>query len=234
MQNPNFILDNLEQDLIRSGVSEDRAMEIRQLAANEINNAVFEVVQQHVAEAEETGRSMGANAFLNEVKLFSDGVNFRIDTTSGEIDFTEPPFPMLPRLLKNAKTAKDGSHYKTIPIPTAPTSNVPRSSMEGAQRRQQEINVARAAMKDGDRDALSMSSIFANNMAPIGSDKTYSKTKSTGPVKFRTASDKQDPHSSWVRPGKSLSMDTVLSNINGRMQSQIEEVIATILNKYGV
>ncbi|CAN5950523.1 unnamed protein product [Sphagnum jensenii] len=40
-----------------------------------------------------------------------------VRTESGNLEFTEPPFPMLDRLLQNAKPIKDGSGvYKVIPV----------------------------------------------------------------------------------------------------------------------
>lgn len=233
MSNPNQQLSRLENALLARGMSEERVEEICRSASSEINDAVMGIVQQSMTEIEGLGAQAGADKFLDQVKLFTGGDKFRIGTSSGQLDFSEPPFPMLPRLLNNGKVAKDGSVYKTIPVHQdgkRDAQAMATSSMDAANRRQGEIDTARQAMRD--KEPVSMASALAASMKPIGGKPQVWEKGSE--VNFRTASSKQNPSKQWVKPARKMDMTDIVEEVNARMQNQIDDVIATILNRYGV
>jgi hypothetical protein len=61
---------------------------------------------------------------------------------------------------------------------------------------------------------------------------TYDNSKSVA-TQFRTASDKQDPNSKWVRPAKKADMTEKLEQINNQLQDRIDDAIRYIMAQYG-
>ena len=171
------------------------------------------------------------------------GPSFEITTDSGRTDFSEPPFPMLPRLLKNAKVAKDGSLYKVIPIKNKTDNKRISVTTEAAY---ENINNARRIAKEqrdverevgqgfGTTDALKGMDTFAAMQSINRSRQKQPKQgQIDGPtINFRTASSKQDPNKSWVHPGKNRDVSGPLREINMNMHDNIDRVIEDIIRRH--
>jgi hypothetical protein len=109
-------IDRLFNDLRVRGQTADSAETLCRVARQEIITEVSYIIEKFVLEAKEVGIAKSANEFVDQLKVARIGGQYEMRTDSGKTDFTVPPFPMLPKLLKNAKVAKDGSLYKVIPI----------------------------------------------------------------------------------------------------------------------
>lgn len=244
MLDANTELNRLRQVLRFKNFSEDVVDEIVDDASKEISLATADILADAMNEAVNVGGDIMSTDFIDEIRAVRSGSSFQIVTDSGSADFSEPPFPMLPKLLKNAKVAKDGSLYKVIPIRQSggKTRNKIAVTTEAAL---QDINEARyrakeerEVEKDMNRslspDALKGGDIFSTMMSLNSSRKKNPiKERNNEPiVAFRTASSKQDPNTQWVHPGKSANISGQLREINMSMHSNIDIAIRDIIRKY--
>jgi hypothetical protein len=224
--------------LVYDGYSNEDADLIVDAAAAEISSLILEAVSTALQHAESLGEKYNASDFLNELNIVQTGSYFMITTDSGKTDYSEPPFPMLPGLLKRAKIAKDGSLYKVIPMNGDKPGKDLISSM---QSRQNAVNTARERINDElsksmqAPNPLTAANTFASlykQMRPNQS--TANKTTTTtGATEFRTASSKQDSSTKWVRPAKDKDLTADLANINANLQTQIDDIIVQVINNYG-
>jgi len=239
-------IDQLRQRLRLKDMDEITIDFICDSAALEISDTALDILASATEQAVQAGSSARSVEFIGDVGITQSGHDFIIDTKSGRRDFSEPPFPMLPKLLKNAKTAKDGSLYKVIPMRAKGTRSAGglTSTTEAALKN---INEARVAAKQ-ERDAMkgqfntSLSpdtmkgmSTFAALQNINSARKAFAtmKEKSTEPVMaFRTASSKQDASNKWVLPKKEANMDKVLTNINNQLQWDLDIAIQNIITRY--
>lgn len=234
----NLELQRLKWNLVNSGYSEDEAHEIMDIAAIEISNSIADAVANALQQAEEMGISQKASDFLSQLGAVQTGNSFMIATDSGQTDFSEPPFPMLPRLLKNAKMAKDGSMYKRIPV--RGKSAVPKNSYQASQDRQSALDDAKQRIKDEVGKAIQSPNV---NKAASSYAEAYRQNRvqkidnqhsgSVGVPEIRTASSKQNPQTQWVMPGKDADFTGALMDINANLRATIEEIIRQITAKYG-
>lgn len=237
--NANQELHQLKQRLIAAGYSYDEADAICDYAAAEIGDGIADAVASALAEAEEAGLAIGALDFAAELQAVPTGDIFQITTDSGRTDFSEPPFPMLSRLLKNAKTAKDGSRYKHIPV--TDRTNRMKSSYEAVRDRQANLDLAKQKLNDdlskgsGAPDVLaparSYAEAFKQNRIPNRAERRQPRS---GNVSIKTVSSKQDPSRQWVLPPKEHDMTGALMNINANLRATIEEIVRQTITKYGV
>jgi hypothetical protein len=169
------------------------------------------------------------------------GQAFEVVTKSGREDFSEPPFPMLPKLLKNGKTAKDGSIFKVIPLKEkSSTSSLAVTTEEAFKsinsNRETLKEQRRARIKEGKTGSIDpfqgLDGIGPMLAASKSETKKISETQS-GPVNFKTASSNQDANAKWVKPGKSADLTDKLVNINNDLQYSIDSAIEQIIRKYG-
>jgi len=132
----------------------------------------------------------------------------RLVTESGNMNFPEPPKPMLPFLLKNAKPMKDGSGvYKVIPVDSP-----------GKQPKKTSMNIY-DSWKQLNAERVESARRQYDKVAP----------KAT---KFRTATSKQDASSRWVKPAKDNDFSEEVRNINAELESTMEQVVREIIREY--
>jgi hypothetical protein len=247
MIDANFEIDRLRQSLRFKNLSEVVIDSICDEVSMRISEAYTDIIADAMEEAVLAGQELNSTAFINEIKAVRGGHNFTIDTMSGKHDFSEPPFPMLPKLLKNAKTARDGSQYKVIPMRTSSGESSKKLSVT-TEAALENINVARRKAKEmirAKRDNRTYSSPDAmvgmdtfSAMLEISSSRqrttaNIEKHIKTEPIKeFRTASSKQDASTQWVKPGKEADMGPVLSRINAQISDRMDESILSIIREY--
>lgn len=247
MLDANMEIDKLRQRLRLKNLSENVISSICSDVARDISMSCTDLLADAMTEAVEAGAEAKSVDFISELKVVQNSHEFTVGTDSGRHDFSEPPFPMLPRLLKNAKTAKDGSRYKVIPIRQkgqksntgrmAVTTEAALKNINEARRLAKEERDARADDFVGKLtpDALKGMSTFAALQAINEARKSFPtmQQKSTEPVMaFRTASSKQDPHAKWVQPGRNVNMRNELHDINARLQSSLDGVIEDTIRRY--
>jgi hypothetical protein len=206
MPNLLFELDKLRFALRNKGLDEGTVDAIVARANNEINQTMKDQVEAAMQLAIESGVQKESSDFINELRL--DGSLMQLITESGNMNFPEPPKPMLPQLLKNAKPTKDGTGvYKVIPV-GSPGKDKPKVSMSIYDSWKQ-INAER-----------------------IENAKRQYKAAIPQGSKFKTASSKQDPNTQWVKPGKDNDFSEEVRNINKELENTMERLIQDIIRTY--
>jgi hypothetical protein len=209
------------------GLSSGEVSSMMESASSEIQQATYSIVEKAVYEAEDYGSSIGAEEFLAQIKLDASSGYIEISTDSGQTDFSQPPLPMLPWLLNKAKTAKDGSRYKVIPVGGVSSKPKPtpqaRDIASGLNSMSSEVAPA-SAMAESMAAAfgLGASASITERQRPVSVEKP----------EFRTASSKQDASRQWVLPAKDLDMTGTLMTINATIRSEIDRTCDEIINKY--
>jgi len=203
-------------------------------ANNDINAILLDVVSNAANQAIDYAIEIGANEFVDDIQILPDANGYySISTHSGTMDYSKQAQEMLPHLLKNAKTSKDGHRYKVIPI-RKKSNQVQQSMFSALQDRQDNIDELRATLntknrKTGIADALRES--LSKQASAAKAARKFEGSK-TGNVEFRTASDKQDPHSSWVIPEKKLDMTEYVHELNNQIANSVSNAISDIIDSY--
>lgn len=232
MMDPMFELERLKGTLRMRGFSNDDVEDIAKRASNEISEAVTEAIAWALDRATEAGVEADADKFISELRAVYTGNSFAIMTDSGMTDFSEPPFPMMSRLLKNPKVAKDGSLYKVIPMGAKSNPTDLMSAQRSIAAARQQTSSPQANPMAG---GMAFSGAFAAQKAAERNDKVRANKASRGSkdgVKFRTVTSKQDPSKNWVIPGKDKDMTVVLNEINNDLKDVIESSVMGIIQTY--
>jgi hypothetical protein len=209
MANIPFELEKLRVTLRNKGFDAMAVETIVDKAGREISEAIESQGDAAMQQAVEAGVAQRSPEFINELQFNQN--NMTIGTDSGNMEFTTPPYPMLSRLLQNAKPIKDGSGvYKVIPVGT-PGNNRPKVS----------TNIYDAYKKINAERAENAKSQYAA-ITPAGSKATQ----------FRTATSKQDANSKWVIPAKTKNFSGDIDTINKELASSMEEKVRDIIQSY--
>jgi hypothetical protein len=209
MTNITFELERLRVTLRNKGLNVRTIETIVDKAGREISEAFKEQGESAMQLAIEAGVAQRSPEFINELIL--DPNNMELRTESGNMEFTEPPYPMLSRLLQNAKPIKDGSGvYKIIPVGT-PGTNRPKVSTN-IYDAFKKINAERAETAKKQYSAIT----------PSGSRGTQ----------FRTATSKQDANTKWVIPAKTKDFSEDVKSINKELEDTMDEKVRDILQSY--
>lgn len=206
MINVFFELDRLRSHLASKGVDEATIEQIVSKASGEINAVARVRGSQAIDEAVQIGAEKESADFINQLRL--DTINFEVKTESGQLNFTEPPRPMLPYLLKNAKPIKDGSGvYKVIPVGKPGLKPSFAKNISDEQRRISAERIEAAKSR-------------AKAIAPAGSQM------------FRTATSKQDPTTQWVQSAKEKNFTEEVAVINQDLKNSLDDSISDIISGY--
>jgi hypothetical protein len=202
-------LERLKVSLRSRGIEEDNISVIVSKAEIEISNALQEHLDSAMETAIQSGVQKDSADFINDLRPRPDA--FIIDTESGATDFSDPPMPMLDKLLaKGAKPMKDGSGvYKIIPIGGKNSPKKPiYSNIFDAQK---SISAERY------ENAVTQ----YNKVAPKGSK-----------VSFRTATSKQNRNTQWVQPAKEKDFTEDLAEINTMLTESYDDIVLGIIRSY--
>lgn len=201
-----FELELLRTSLLNKGLDEETVSRIVDNAKEEIDRTIAEDAKEAMDQAIEEGVEKRSPEFIND--LMFNNVTLTLNTISGDTDFSDPPFPMLPYLLKNAKPMKDGSGvYKVIPVGEPATT--PRPSISA--------NIYDEFKKQSAQRAEQADNLRRKN-APRGSK-----------ANFRTASSKQSMNDAWVMPRQEKDFRGVLEDINSQLAPNLEQKIRDII-----
>ena len=236
-------IDRLRQRLRVKNLSESVIDDICDDVSREISMVTADILADAMSQAVKVGGDLSSTDMINELKAVRTGPTFEIITDSGRTDFSEPPFPMLPKLLKNAKIAQDGSLYKVIPLKKKSSSNRMAVTIEAAL---ENINVARRIAKeqrDAEKETRSgfispdamkgMDTFSAMQAINRSRQKQQKMGQPTSPVvEFRTASSKQDASTQWVMPAKQRDATGPLREINMNMHDDIDRAIESIIREH--
>lgn len=206
MPNVLFELDRLRHTLISKGLPDGIVEGIVEKANAEINFALQEHAHTAMQQAVELGVEKSSAEFVNELQI--DGNLMRIVTESGNTRFPDPPKPMLPYLLKNAKPLKDGSGvYKIVPVGSK--SKEPKKISMNIYDAMKRVNAER-----------------------IENAREQYKAVAPEKSKFRTATSKQDSSTKWVLPARDNDFTEELRNINKNLEQEAERIIQDIVRSY--
>lgn len=206
MSNVMFELDKLRLVLQNKGFDGHTIESIVDKARAEIHNAFEEHGNAAMQLAIEKGVSEKSPEFINDLKL--DATMMQLITDSGNLNFPQPPRPMLPQLLKNARPMKDGTGvYKVIPV-GAPGKDKPKVSMSIYDSWKQ-LNAER-----------------------IENARRQYKTVAPQESKFRTASSKQDASTQWVKQGKDNDFSEDMRSINKELEQTMDQLVRDIIRSY--
>lgn len=209
MPNIFFELERLKTSLINKGLDDDTVSNIVQKAAEEIKTAMHEQGENAMQQAIESGVNKNSPDFINE--LMMDETNMELITSSGNFDFSEPPFPMLSKLIQGGKPMKDGSGvYKVIPV-GAPSLGNRQKVSTNIYDAQKKINAERI---EAAREQY-------QGITPSGSK-----------AQFRTATSKQNANSQWVIPAKEKNFEEDMKSINAGLRQSMESIIMNIIRSY--
>jgi hypothetical protein len=203
-------LEKLRAILKNKGLDARAVETIVSKATREIYEAFEENGDSAMQLAIELGVEQRSPEFINELRL--DSINLSVITDSGNTEFTDPPFPMLDKLLQNAKPMKDGSGvYKIIPVGSS-----------GTERPKVSTNIYDAAKQINAERAENARRQY-QSVSPKGSK---------GAVQFRTATSKQDATRQWVIPAKTKDFTEDMKTINQELSETMESKIRDILRSY--
>lgn len=242
MLDPNAEIHRLRQRLRMKNLSESVIDQICDEVSHEISSITSDLLADAMNEAVNAGGDAMSIDFIDEIRAVRSGSSFDIVTDSGKTDFSEPPFPMLPSLLKNAKVAKDGSLYKVIPLQRkgihnekniTPTTDAAFRRIENARRRAKEDKgeTERGSISpDAFKGMDTLSAMQAISSTRQKQPKSHNKSKEPA-VDFRTASSKQDASTQWVHPGKPVDMSGALQNINANLHDSIDKAVEDVIRR---
>lgn len=203
-------IERLKSTLRSQGTEEDHVEIIAAKAEAEISMALRERLDNAMDLAIQSGVQKDSAEFINQLRPRPDA--FMLDTVSGMTDFTEPPMPMLDKLLaRGAKPMKDGSGvYKVIPVG--------KSSDRGNKPIHTNIFDAQKAIAT-ERYETAISQY--NKVAPKNSK-----------VNFRTATSKQNRATQWVMPEKPKDFTADLAEINDMLGREYDDLVLSIIRSY--
>lgn len=203
-------IERLKAHLRSRGIEEEHVDIIASKANDEINLAIRDRLDAAMDLAVQSGVQKDSADFINELRPRPDA--FMLETESGITDFTEPPLPMLDKLLaKGAKPMKDGSGvYKVIPVGKPSTQTKPpiHSNIFDAQK---------AISAERYESAIAQ----YNRVAPKNSK-----------VNFRTATSKQNRATQWVLPEKPKDFTEDLAEINSMLSREYDDLVLGIIRSY--
>lgn len=203
-------IERLKAHLRSKGIEDSFVEDIANKAEVEISLALREKMDTAIDLAVQSGVQKDSAEFINELRPRPDA--FILETESGITDFSEPPLPMLDKLLaKGAKPMKDGSGvYKVIPVggkgheqrPPIQTNIFDAQKAIAAERYQSALNQY-------------------NKVIPKGSK-----------VNFRTATSKQSRQTQWVLPAKEKDFTSDLQEINNMLSESYDDIVLGIIRSY--
>lgn len=203
-------IERLKATLRSQGLDDDQVEIVAAKAEAEIQRVLKERLDSAMDLAIQSGVQKDSAAFINDLRPRPDA--FLLETESGITDFTEPPLPMLDKLLsKGAKPMKDGSGvYKVIPVgKPSERSKIPiHTNIFDAQK---------AISAERYENAVNQ----YNKIAPKSSK-----------VNFRTATSKQSRATQWVLPEKPKDFTEDLAEINSMLHNEHDDLILNIIRSY--
>jgi hypothetical protein len=203
-------IERLKATLKSRGLSDETVELIAKKAEAQIAKELSAQIDSAMEVAIQSGVQKDSADFINELRPRPDA--FILDTMSGITDFSDPPFPMLDRLLAHgAKPLSDGSGvYKVIPVGTP--SNKPKKEIYA------NIFDAQKAIS-AERYATALSQY--NKVIPKGSK-----------VQFRTATSKQNRNTQWVLPAKEKDFTEELQEINNMLRNSHDDIILKVIREF--
>jgi hypothetical protein len=204
-------IEKLKATLRNRGLDEESVQSIAQNAEREIAASLQEQMDGAMENAVQSGVEKDSADFINDLRP-SPGA-FILETASGITDFSDPPYPMLDRLLTNgAKPMKDGSGvYKVIPV--GGTSLTPKPTIHS--------NIFDA-----------QKAIAAERFQQAASQYNKIRPKDSKAKSFKTATSKQSRNTQWVLPAKEKDFTEDLKGINDMLTESHDSIILNVIRSF--
>jgi len=230
---PDLEIDRIRNTLYRYGLEARDVQTIVDSMSSEINETISSIISEAAAEAVMYAESAGITQFMDDIDIVPDGWMFFVRTKSGNTNYSTPRIANLPNLLKNAKVSSDGSRYRVIPIKNKPNKNM-TSSFSVMADQQKIAEDARRSIGNAAGTRSAQASMIAQQIKQSVSGIIQSDKQSDAGIttEFRTASDKQNPDTSWVIPEKDRDMTQFLDQLNDRVRDNMQTSVASIISQY--
>jgi hypothetical protein len=242
MINPDAEVNRLRSYLSQRDWYQTEIDEICDLCHNDINEIMLDIISNAVAEATDYAIELGAEEFIEDLDVVEIGGGYMIGTRSGKTDYSVPERKMLPDLVKNGEVSEDGDRYKVIPVGKDSGTHQPRDIFSVLQQRDRVLQDARKTLNQQSLDNRSERAqriagqwrcIIAEKMKQVADAKPKTiESPINKRVDFRTASEKQDPDTTWVIPAKEMDMTGYLMDMNKRIQDNIYQSVMFIVESY--
>lgn len=202
-------IEKLKAVLQSKGVNEPELSMIARDAEIAISAALTAEMENAMDVAIQSGVEKDSEDFINELRPRYDA--FILETESSITDFSDPPFPMLDKLLASgAKPMADGSGvYKVIPMGS---NNKPKQPIYTNI-----FDTQKALSAQRYEQALAQ----YNKVAPKDSK-----------VKFRTVTSKQNSATMWVQPPKDKDFTADLQDLNKMLGESHDDIVKRIIRSY--
>jgi hypothetical protein len=211
-------LNEIENALVDVGVPHSEARNVAVSTEAYITENIYLIANEFLVDALSYAAFLKAKEFIDTADVIDLGHSFEIVSTSGKTDFSTDARQMLPSLLKNAKTAKDGSRYQAIPVGGSKSSFDREAAIASANKAAKEL-AKNAGRRDISNEARS---IYQNGM-------NRPKEPRGGTTEFRVATSKQNPATQWVYPAQEKDMTEYLNYINQEMNNAIRMFMYSVI-----
>ena len=238
MINPDAELNRLRYELRQKGLSLSEVDELCDSASQDINELILDITSNAIESAIAYAEDIGAEAFISDMDIIDVGGGYMISTRSGVTNFSIPERKMLPDLVKNGKTSEDGNKYKVIPITKKQEEQVITDIFTVQKQRDAQINHIRSTINNKSIDRSERAKMMADEWRKsinINMSSRPAKRKievKSADVVFRTASESQDPNTSWIYPAKDMDMTGFLMDLNKKMQQDVYFSVINVIQAY--
>lgn len=230
------VIDDIRSRLYGQGYEPYEIEDICETAAEYLSEMITDAVASALDEAERAGLESGMKDFVSDITAVQAGDTFLVVTKSGRTDYSTPKKRMRDALLKHAKVAKDGSRYARIPI--SDKGDRASSSFDVDKARSAHLEQVKSEIeadirqggigRDIGKAARDYSSSFSAIRDQVKAETRSPKRSNT----IRTVSSKQNPDTQWVIPPKHMDAADILSQVNLRLQDDIEHAKRQIYQEF--
>jgi hypothetical protein len=233
-------IDRLRSSLKFKGFTDTIIDEICREASIEIGAATSDILSDAMAEAYSLGKDIGSADLIEEIRAVRSGSSFEIIADSGS-DYSEPPFPMIPKILKGAKGANSSPLPKQMPEKVkADKSRSSKAISVTLDAAYKNINDVRKQAKLK-RDEMKKNKTLKTNLDPmaipttmasmysINSNRKASASRIKNEIYIEKAVDSPNTN---PNPKKSTDIQSPLNNINTRINESIDQAIDSIIRRY--
>lgn len=231
-------IDRLRSSLKFKGFTDTIVDEICREASMEIGAATSDILSDAMMEASNLGKEMGSADLIEDIRAVRSGSSFKIIAESSD-SYSEPPFPMVPKILKGAKGANSSPLPKSAPekrkADESRSNKAISVTLDAAHRNindsRRQAKLKRDEMKknktSGSKlDPMAAPTIMAS-MHSLNKNRKASASKVNNEIKGEKAVD--SPRANTKKP---KSIQSPLNNINTRVNESIDQAIDSIIRRY--
>lgn len=221
-----FKLNGLKDYLYSRGITMEHVKEIVNLAKQDVENTINDIVSNAIAEA----RMIGGEDFAKRLTTMKEGTEFRI-IVDDNTDFSEPPFPMLPKISENiSKNIHKENNTNNTNSQTTFTNIFDMRESANRQRRA-EMEQRRAQRREARKDSTFIGSLSTNGLEKA---RTLISPREQEVQDVSNIGNTPDEPSNNQTPDNKRKIDEkqTLYDINNKMNENISRAITAIIDQY--